>query len=296
MVFTPTLPLVENNTIKLWYGGSKATHGAPEDSAQAGIGLATLRKDGFASLDAAKAVGIVTTRPLKNLHGLLRINANAGAGSLKVEVLTENGKVLPGFSCTECKTIRSDDNNIQVTWRHHKFLPDSPGVLRLRFILRNASLYSFTGGEGVDLAHPVKPKDIHLTFEKTNKSQQESLFNGKVSKGTTNFSPSYRIHGNVSIEDDSANAAKGLGVARFSSVTSQSANKIELLNTTNLGHQFTLSSMVKTPNKRLTRLFSNYRGSGELVTGELLFDFDQQVLKFRVCALMSMDRQLCRNH
>ncbi len=159
MIFTPNHPLVENNTIKLWYGGCKQTHGAPEDSAKAAIGLATLRKDGFVSLDADETIGIVTTRSLKNLHQELLVNANAGSGSLKVEVLDENGNVLPGYSAGECHIIRSDGTALPVSWQKHKHLPDLHAGLRLRFILQHAELYSFMGGAGVDLLRPERPED-----------------------------------------------------------------------------------------------------------------------------------------
>ncbi|MEO5997710.1 MAG: LamG-like jellyroll fold domain-containing protein [Chitinophagaceae bacterium] len=226
MVFSTNHPLVENNIIKLWYGGSSVTHSAHDDSARSGIGLATLRKDGFASLDAAGVTGTITTKPLKNLHGSLFINANAGKGSIKVEVLSADGKVLPGFSSNECDVIHGDNTKLQVSWRTNKLLLNHPGKYRLRFILQNASLYSFMGGDSVDIADPVQPGEFRLSAAK--------------------FPP-----GDV-----------------------PPAKKIELLNTWHLGPQFTLAAMVKTSNKKLTRLFSNYRGSGELVTGELLFDFD----------------------
>lgn len=274
MVFTTNHPLVENNTIKLWYGGFTATHGVDDDSATGGIGLATLRKDGFVSLDAKEAVGIVTTKPLKNLQGSLRVNAKAVTGSLKVEVLRENGKVLPGFSRNECEAIRSDGTDLQVSWKDNKLLPDVPEPIRLRFILQNAELYSFMGGENVELAAPDQPERLHLSFEKKDKAQQALVGKEKKFKDRAALSPDYRTHGNVSMVEGSANAAKGRGAAQFQSGPLASAGKLELLNTIHLGSKFTLSISVKTIHNKLTRLFSNYRGSGDLVTGELLFDCD----------------------
>lgn len=275
MVFSTNHPLVENATIKLWYGGSNVTHDAPDDDfSRSGIGLATLRKDGFASLDASETIGTVTTKPLINLRGPLYVNANASAGSIKVEVMTADGNVVPGFSRIESEAIKSDGINLQVSWRNSKNLPDLPGALRLRFILQNAALYSFMGGKGVNLAPPVQLKELHLTFEKTDIPPKGFLFKEKALDEISDFNNSCCFHGNVSIIEDSVNSAKGVGVARFLSDTKQSSNNIELLNTTYLGPKFTLTAMVKTTSKKLTRLFSNYRGSGELVTGELLFDFD----------------------
>ena len=158
MVFTPNHPLVEEDTIKLWYGGISVTHDPPNDSdsASGNIGLATLRRDGFASLGSlasSKQMGFITTKPLKNLNGKLWVNTNAREGWLKVEVLTAEGKVLPGYSRNECGPIRKDGIKLEVNWGQRKRLPDSSRPLRLRFILQNADLYSFLGGKDVDVVH-----------------------------------------------------------------------------------------------------------------------------------------------
>lgn len=510
MVFTSNHPLVEGDTIKLWYGGFNVTHGAPDDAARAGIGLATLRKDGFASLDAGQAVGVITTKPLKHLRGPLRVNANAQGGWLKVEVLSSDGNALPGYSRDACAAIRSDGTGLQVTWGRRKLLPDSYRPLRLRFVFQNAALYSFMGGEGVDLAEPDEPMELQLTFEEAVQTKpkfparEESILpnnetqpvpyllleptpppargrsplliylygaggshqdynlkeppfdhfrqllaahgyyvlvpelggshwmNARAKKlldemveqvlakhpidrkrvqimgtsmgggsslayaihrpdligsvcshlGMTDFaqwiegkpgyfdlltkayggSPDqvpevfrqqsamanldsfsnipvflisaaddktvlphqgkqladalsakgyyavyreakgvehenrsiagfdeelfeffaatadltrpYRAHGDVTFTDDPGDAAHGSGAAQFRADTAKPASRLELLHTAQLGPRFTLGAMVKTTNKKPTRLFSNHRGSGEFVTGELLFDFD----------------------
>jgi hypothetical protein len=274
MIFTTNHPLVENDVVKLWYGGFNVTHDNSSDSERAGIGLATLRKDGFASLDAAKTVGVVTTKPLKNLHGQLYLNANASIGSIKVEVLTAKGEVLHGFSRNNCKVIRSDGTKLLVTWQNHSFLPDLPGVFCLRFILQNASLYSFMGGKSVDLAYEVQPQEIEITFKRKEKIKPGLVLKEKQFKKTVVFAHAYNVQGDVTIVDDLSKSRMVVGAARFPSSGLQSPNLIEVLNTKNLGARFTLMAMVRTSNHRLTRLFSNYRGSGEFVTGELLFDFD----------------------
>ena len=259
MVFTPNHPLMDKDTIKLWYGGSGVTHGSDDDSARSSIGLATLRKDGFASVDAGEAVGTVTTKPLKNLRGLLFVNANARAGSLKVEVLTENGKVLSGFSSGECNVIHDDGTSLQISWQKHKRLPGTHEAFRLRFILENASLYSFMGGKGVDLFYPARAQGIRPGFEKEKNEFPESR--------------SYRLIGNVIIEKDPAGVSGNKEVARFPADRLQQA-KIELLHTDQPGDRFTLEAVIKTTNDKQMRLFGNYRGTGEPVSGELLFDFD----------------------
>lgn len=108
-----------------------------------GIGLATLRKDGFVSLDAGQKPGTVTTRLLKQAAGVLQINADADAGSVRVEVLDAAGKVWPGYSASDCVPMTTDGTDQTITWKSHSTLPNSESGLRLRFVISNASLYSF---------------------------------------------------------------------------------------------------------------------------------------------------------
>lgn len=142
MLFTTNHPLVEDGVIKLYYGGFDATHA--DDGAKGAIGLATLRKDGFASLDAGEEEGHITTMPFHNSGGPLAVNyAARGGGSLAVEVLDEQGAVIPGYGRADCLPLQGDSINQTVQWQTSATLPQTPERIRLRFILRQASLYSY---------------------------------------------------------------------------------------------------------------------------------------------------------
>lgn len=275
MVFTTNHPLVERDTIKMWYGGSSATHSGREDSSRSGIGMATLRRDGFASLDAGAEEGVVTTKKLKNVHGIFRVNTNATKGWLKVEILDADGKVLPGFDRKDCDPIKADNTDIQVTWQQQKEIPASIGDVYIRFILKNASLYSFKAGENIELANPHLPQNVFIDFEESNSisSKKTSLEEGAWPEKEVNHIP-YRLNGKATITMDSIASKEISRVAQLEPESLEPSGSIELLSTTDLGPQFTLSARVKTNNTKLTRLFSNYRGRGEFVTGELIFDFD----------------------
>lgn len=145
MIFTTNHPLVEGDTIRLYYGGFDVTHGV--DGGRASVGLATLRKDGFASLDAGSETATVTTRKLTGTAGTLRVNCKADGGWLKVEVLDDAGKAVPGYGRDDCGPLTGDAVDKPVTWKRHDRLPETKGPLRLRFVFRNASLYSFAAGD-----------------------------------------------------------------------------------------------------------------------------------------------------
>ncbi|MBN1556069.1 MAG: hypothetical protein JXA11_15105 [Phycisphaerae bacterium] len=109
------------------------------------IGLATLRLDGFVSLDAGDQPGTITTVPLVYNGEVLTVNAEiAENGYLKAELQDAAGNVLDGYRLSDCNKVTGDDLAARVAWKHHERLPqNAPQGLRLRFELKNAKLYSF---------------------------------------------------------------------------------------------------------------------------------------------------------
>ena len=107
-------------------------------------GLATLRRDGFASLDADATEGSLTTRPLKFSDRHLFVNVAAPQGELRVEVLDAAGKVVAPFTKDNCVPVTADSTLQEVKWRGTADLAKLVRQpLRLRFHLKNGSLYSF---------------------------------------------------------------------------------------------------------------------------------------------------------
>jgi hypothetical protein len=151
-LYTATQPLVEGDTVKLYYGACDQPHGSSLKTTICAIGLSTLRKDGFASLDAGATAGSVITQSLLGAAGTLRVNCTASAGSVRVEVLDRYNTVLPGYGAAECAALTGTGIDQAVTWASHSELPSVPEPIRLRFIVQNASLYSFRAAEPVQLA------------------------------------------------------------------------------------------------------------------------------------------------
>jgi hypothetical protein len=117
-------------------------------------GLAILRRDGFASMDAGSEEGTLTTQPVQFKGKHLFVNLRAPQGELKVEVLDEQGNPLPPFTRANCQPMRGDHTLAAVKWTgatdsdkdksNSKDLSSLAGrPVRFRFLLRNGSLYSF---------------------------------------------------------------------------------------------------------------------------------------------------------
>jgi predicted neuraminidase len=97
------------------------------------IGLATLRRDGFASMDGS---GELMTRAVKFKGKHLFVNVN---GEVRVEVLDEAGKVI-----RSSKVALGDQTKLKVEWANGSDLSDVVGQnVKFRFHLTKGSLYSF---------------------------------------------------------------------------------------------------------------------------------------------------------
>ena len=103
------------------------------------IGLAMLRRDGFASLDAGEEAGMLTTRPVVFQGSRLFVNVAAPNGALRVEALDETGRVV-----ATSQPVSGDSTKQAVAWADRADLSDLAGKpIRFRFHLTRGSLYSF---------------------------------------------------------------------------------------------------------------------------------------------------------
>ena len=112
--------------------------------ADAATGLAIIRRDGFASMDAGPKGGTLTTRPLTFKGKHLHVNLKCPNGELKAEVLDKDGKAIEPFTLANCKAVSCDKTLAAVTWQGVADLSAFSGKpVRFRFHLKNGSLYAF---------------------------------------------------------------------------------------------------------------------------------------------------------
>jgi len=136
-------PLLVGDKLYFYFSAQAAPQGKRWDS-DATTGLAMLRRDGFASMDASGKAGTLTTRPVTFKGRHLFVNVDCPKGELKVEVLDKDGKVIEPFTLKNCKPVSSDKTLVKVNWKQNKDLAALAGKpVRFRFHLRNGSLYAF---------------------------------------------------------------------------------------------------------------------------------------------------------
>ena len=109
------------------------------------IGLATLRRDGFVSLNAGETPGVIVTRPLTFAGSKLFVNAKiAEGGYVKAELRSRPGEAVRSYTLGECQPAAGDATKTRITWAGRNTIEHVPAQsLRLAFELKNAKLYSF---------------------------------------------------------------------------------------------------------------------------------------------------------
>lgn len=129
--------------VRFYYSGHSGSHNA--QGRTAGTGLATLPKDRFVARAAADELGVLITKPFRLEGDALQINADASCGRIRVEVTDPIGAPIAGLTARECRLIERDGLRLPVTWSGGEALRGVAGqVVRLRFYLYEAKLYSFT--------------------------------------------------------------------------------------------------------------------------------------------------------
>jgi hypothetical protein len=118
-------------------------------------GLATLRRDGFASMDWSPSGewpvrqlrgwkdGMLTTRTVRFSGGHLFVNVDLKGGELRAEVLDRQGRVLGSLSREACEPVRTSGTRQPVVWRGASLAEVAGEPVRLRFTLTAGSLYAF---------------------------------------------------------------------------------------------------------------------------------------------------------
>lgn len=111
-------------------------------------GLATLRRDGFASMDATGQPGVLTTRPVLFTGKHLFVNVACPKGALRVEILDSQGNPVGPFNRENCIPIQIDSTHQVVRWRTGGSGPKDLAALRqqavrFRFHLTSGRLYAF---------------------------------------------------------------------------------------------------------------------------------------------------------
>lgn len=137
------VPLVVGDSLYFYSSGRKLNQVMWDGHTS--TGLATLRRDGFVSMQAGKEESYLLTEKIHFDGSYLFVNTNVGKGQLLVEVLNEQGEPIEGYSRKDCILIKKTDSTKQlITWKKNQNMKELSGkTIRLNFYLTNGDLYAF---------------------------------------------------------------------------------------------------------------------------------------------------------
>ena len=161
-IFTNSTPIFLADEIRFYYGGynSGATGGGPrltDASQQSGVGFASIKLDRFAGIRPValsaestlkrplEYIGQITLKPMSlNGHKNLFINGDGSEGSIRVEVLNDEGYRMRDFTKLDAIPLQADSLRHRVTWKQRSLAELPPGEYMLRIHLDRAEVFSLT--------------------------------------------------------------------------------------------------------------------------------------------------------
>ena len=139
------IPALVGNELWFYYFGARNADRKDVKDWSFAIGLAKLRRDGFASLNAVQTPGRIITRPMTFKGKKIFVNAEVEEGGwVKAAVLTRESEPVASYTLENSIALTKDTTKGRMIWDSKEELA-SPGDdhLRLVFELKNAKLYSF---------------------------------------------------------------------------------------------------------------------------------------------------------
>jgi hypothetical protein len=145
--------VIAGDRLYFYVSGRRGVPGT-NDPGVCSTGLATLRRDGFASMDDGPAGPVqrvdpavmprtLTTRPVRFSGRHLFVNVDAEPGELRVEVLDREGRVIPPFTTAGCVPVRANSTRAPVAWQGADLGVLRGQPVRFRFHLMRGRLYAF---------------------------------------------------------------------------------------------------------------------------------------------------------
>ncbi len=138
--------LIVGDRLYIYYGAFSGVSPAQKGGMYAGAstGLAFVRRDGFASMNAADQPAELTTRPVVFSGKHLFVNLDAPQGSLRAEVRDEAGRPIEPFTLANCRPVRADATQAPLGWRGAEDLAPLAGrTVHFHFRLEQGKLYAF---------------------------------------------------------------------------------------------------------------------------------------------------------
>jgi len=131
-------PILLSDKLWFYYMSGRSKYRDNKKKWRFQVGLAQLRRDGFASLNAGLTAGKVITRPMTFAGKKLFVNADVEEnGWIKAAVLSRNSKPVESYTLDDSFTLTKDTTKGRMSWKSKKELvPPGDNHVRLVFQLK----------------------------------------------------------------------------------------------------------------------------------------------------------------
>lgn len=133
-------PIIKGDSLYFYVSGRRLSKYSWDSYTS--TGLATLRRDGFVSMNTT-GQGSLITRDIIFNGNYFFVNGDI-KGELKVELQDGTGKAIPGYSKQECIPMKINSTKYLIRWRSNKSVSKlKDKVIKVKFYVNNGDLYSF---------------------------------------------------------------------------------------------------------------------------------------------------------
>lgn len=136
------MPVIKNDSLYFYSSGRSLNMKKMDTHISAG--LATLRRDGFVSMQT-NSEGFLTTRVVIFSGAYFFINADIpDDGEIRVEILDENNNVINGYGKVDCIPMKENNTRYRIQWKGHDNLSELKNKpVHFRFLVKKGEIYSF---------------------------------------------------------------------------------------------------------------------------------------------------------
>ncbi len=141
--------IIDGDELRFYYTGFKGDESKTSLEPQydgmysnASMGIATLRRDGFCSMNAYGYEGELITEKMKFDGEYLFINADSRYGSIKIALIDEECNEIPGYTAQEFNDVKQNGTKILCSWENNTTIKIKENV-RFKFTVKDGALYSF---------------------------------------------------------------------------------------------------------------------------------------------------------
>ena len=145
LIWSNATPIFLKDVFRFYYGAYGKPWNSSDGAQISGIGLAEMPRNRFGGIEPIERFGQITLRSIElNKVKGIEINGDATNGSIRPEILSDDGYRIPGYTKNDVKPLQTDSLKHQVKWNQKKIRDLPSGQYKLRLHLENAEIFAIT--------------------------------------------------------------------------------------------------------------------------------------------------------